>query len=281
LAGEWDVDNMPANPSLLGRYGREEPSVFAGFMDHMGGLKGGAIGYGDRGGERWGYGAYLTYLTSGSIPLATWEDPVGGSGEDFAYTELGGGVACGVEIVRSLVVGAAGRALREAIDDDASTAAWFDIGATVTLAGFGGRGANAVHLCVLGRCLAGGAWNTRSEPPAPSLETGLAVGFLGGRASAGCSFAAGEDGRRQAIVGLSGMMSDGFEARIGYKRNVGKFSDASYDLPAQRGLVSGFSVLLGRSWIDYTYEDASPMDNVHRLGLRVHPGPAAEGQGRR
>lgn len=274
LASNDDVDNMPANPSVLGRYRWDGSSAFAAFMDYIGGLRGGAVGYGAQGGERWGYGTYLIYLTSGSIPLSTWDDPAGGSGDDFAYSEIGGGFACGVEVAPRVLLGAGGKVIREALDDNASTFASCDLGGTVRVYGRedGASGAShAAYACVVGRNAVGGAWNTATDKPSASIEVGMALDLWGGKASAGCSFLAAEHGRRQAVVGLSGMLSNEFEARVGYKRNVGKFSDASYDLPAVRGLVTGFSVLLGKFWIDYTYEDSSPLDNIHRVGLRVVP----------
>jgi len=271
VASPGDFDNMLANPSLLGRYRLEQSSVFASFMDYIGGLRGGALGYGARGGQRWGYGTYLTYLTSGSIPLATWDDPVGGSGEDFSYTELGGGFLCGVEVSPYLLLGGSVKVIREALDDDASTAAICDLGGTLRVHGAQGGAGHAVYACILGRNIVRSAWNTESDEPAPGLEVGLALDLSGGRFSTGCSFSASNHGRRQLSVGLSGLMSDEFGARIGYKRQVGTASDASYDLPRERGLVAGFSVSLGRFWVDYTYEDASPLDNIHRVGLRVLP----------
>lgn len=276
VASDGDVDNMPANPSLLGRYRWEEASVFAAFMDYIGGLRGGAVGYGAHGGEHWGYGTYLTYLGSGSIPVSTWDDPVGGSGEDFAYTEVGGAVSCGVEVVPWAFLGGSARVIREALDDDASTVASCDLGGTVRVCGFEGAASHAAYACILGRNLVRSAWNTDSDQLSPSLEIGLALDVHGGRTSAGCSFSAANHGRRQVVVGLSGLLSDEFEARIGYKKNIGTFSDASYDLPGVRGLVAGFSILLGKFWMDYTYEDASPLDNIHRVGLRVLPRQAAQ-----
>jgi hypothetical protein len=278
VASPGDFDNMLANPSLLGRYRSERSSIFAAFMDYIGGLRGGALGYGARGGQRWGYGTYVTYLTSGSIPLATWDDPVGGSGEDFSYTELGGGFLCGVEVSPYLLLGGSVKVIREALDDDASTAAICDLGGTVRIHGFQGGAGHAVYACILGRNVVRSAWNTESDEPAPGLEIGLALDLSnrsGGRFSTGCSFSAANHGIRQLSVGLSGLISDEFGARIGYKRQVGTSSDASYGFPWQRGLIAGFSVSLGKFWVDYAYEDASPLDNIHRIGLRVLPNESA------
>lgn len=276
VATPGDAGNMLANPSVLGLCGSKEASVFAAFMDYLGGLRGGAVGYGARGGGRWGYGTYLTYLTSGSIPLATWDDPAGGGGEDFSYTEMGGGLLCGVEVSPGALLGGSIKFLREALEDDVSTVALCDLGGTVRVHGGGQSTAAAAYASILGRSIARRAWNTDSDGPDPSLEIGLALDLGGGRTSAGCSFLMGKLGRLQVLAGLSGLMSDDFGARIGYKRNIGVASDASFGLPWQRGLVAGFSILLGKFWVDYTYEDASPLDNIHRVGLRVSPRRAAE-----
>jgi hypothetical protein len=57
--------------------------------------------------------------------------------------------------------------------------------------------------------------------------------------------------------------------RLGYRRRTGAISDSANDLPWERGLSAGFGVGFGRIWVDYTYEDASPLDNIHRFGIRT------------
>jgi hypothetical protein len=79
----------------------------------------------------------------------------------------------------------------------------------------------------------------------------------------------GRSGRREARFGLAAMLSREFEARLGWRRRVGEGSDAAFGFPWQRGLNAGFGVYLGKFWVDYTYEDASPLDAVHRFALRA------------
>jgi hypothetical protein len=89
---------------------------------------------------------------------------------------------------------------------------------------------------------------------------------------AGLSLYVADEGRREIRAGVAASPAEDFEVRIGYRRRVGAFSDSGSDLPWERGLSAGFGVGLGRVWVDYSYEDASPLDNVHRFGIRFRTG---------
>lgn len=262
------LDNIFWNPSGLGGLVSSDPTVFAGFMDYLAGIRGGAVGFASGGKGNWGYGPYVTYLSLGSIPVTTFDSPVGGRDGNFSYNEIAGGLATGAKVLPYLWLGGGLKVVRSSLVETASTVACFDVSGTLRLFGSGGASTSG-YACVVGRDIELKAWGEEEGEPPTNLEIGLAVGILEGKALVGGSFSEERRGEREVRVGASGLLSKEFEARIGYRRRFGTGSDSSIDSGWQRGLVTGFSVSLGKFWVDYTYEDASPLDAIHRLAVRA------------
>jgi hypothetical protein len=257
----WNASGMAWRESGPG-------SAFAGWMDYLAGLRGGVAGYvGGAAGGRC-YGGYVSYLSSGSLARTTWDDPTGGRGETFGWNEVAGGLAGGALLRSRLSIGGGVKALRQTLDDQAATALLGDVSGTVTLPGTG-EGTTRVNGCIAVRNLVLGTWGTAGDPGSGCLEVAAAVDLAGGHCALGCSALLGREGRREACLGIAALASDEFEARLGYRRRTGVGSDASRGFGWQRGLAAGFSVGFGRFWIDYTYEDASPLDGIHRLAVRA------------
>lgn len=271
LAVPGTLDNLFWNSSGLGARESVRPTVFAGFMDYLVGTRGGAVGFASRRGDRWGYGPYITYLSIGSQPVTTWDNPVGGRDGNFSFNEIAGGISAGAEALPYLWVGGGLKFVRSSLVDDASTAACFDVSGTVRIFGDSTSEATSGFVCAVARDIELKTWDDgedAGEPPT-NVEVGLALRALEGKALLGCSFSEERLGAREIRIGASGLLSKEFEARVGYRRRFGTGSDASIDAGWQRGLVAGFSVSLGKFWVDYTYEDASPLDSVHRVAVRA------------
>jgi len=272
VARQADVENVLWNASGLGRCGAGGGSVFAGYMDYHVGLKGGALGYLGREGPSWSWGAFVSYISSGDVALTSWDDPTGGLGTSYSYGGLTGGVSCGLRFVPALSVGVGIKAAREGVDGASESAVLGDLSATLALLGSGGVGPEA-YASVVGRDLVLSASREVRDQEPGGMETGLALKLPAGETWIGCSMMFERAGRRDARLGVAALLSTEFEARLGYKRRVGEGADASYGLPWHRGLTAGFGVAFGKLWVDYTYENADPLDGVHRIGLRTFATP--------
>jgi len=268
MARPGGIDNALWNPSGLAGIETSRGVGFAGYMDYLAGTRGASAGYAWSARPGRGFGTYISYLSAGSIPLSTWSDPVGGD-ESFSCGEVVAGFSGGGAIGRRLTVGTGLKVDRENLDDVATAGAFLDLSATMRFAGSSGasRGPEA-YLCVAARNITLGRWGTGAEAAPVNTEFGLAAVLPAG-ASAGASFLVCGEGRREMRVGLAVLLSGEFEARLGWRRRIGTGSDSAYGLPWQRGLTAGFGVGLGKFWVDYTYEDASPLDAIHRFGLRA------------
>jgi hypothetical protein len=258
------LDNVFWNPSGLAWRAAPGGYAFAGYMDYLAGLKGGVAGYMGGGADNRAWGLYTAYLSAGSLTVTSWDDPTGGRGETFGYGELAGGLAEGIRVLPWLAVGGALKAAREGMDDEVATALLADLGITTKL-GAGG------HACIAARNLAIGTWGATAGEAPTEVEVGVGLEAVDGKVWGGCSVVSGRGGQREALVGLAALMSEEFEARIGYKQRIGSDLDRSLGFPWHRGLIAGFSVCFGQFWVDYTYEDATPLDSIHRLALRTLP----------
>ena len=117
-----------------------------------------------------------------------------------------------------------------------------------------------------------GSPSTFIARPRTASPTGTEIGLAAESAwgqRGGVSVLMGKDGEREVRLGMAASLSSEFEIRLGWRRRVGTGSDETYGFAWQRGLVAGFGVSLGRFWVDYTYEDASPLDAIHRFALRA------------
>jgi hypothetical protein len=240
-------------------------------MDYLVGTRGVAVGFVSRQNTRWGYGPYLTYLGLGSIPVTTWDNPLGGRDGDFSFSEIAAGIGAGAEALPYLWLGGGLKFVRSSLVNDAITAACLDLSGTARIFGGSTAGATSGFVCAVARDIGLMTWDDTGEAgdPPTNVEVGAAVRTLDGKALLGCSFLEERGGGRDVRFGVSGLLSEEFEARLGYRRRLGTGSDSSIDSGWQRGLVAGFSVSLGKFWVDYTYEDASPLDSIHRLAVRV------------
>jgi hypothetical protein len=269
--------NVVGNPSGLALIGALSGEGFSAYMDYLAGTRGATAGYVWSMKPGRGYGAYISYLTSGSLAVTTWSDPVGGD-RTFSYGGLTAGLAGGTRLCDRFLVGAGVKLARDNLDEVTASGAFLDIGGMARLAGASSpdRGA-AVYLGIVGRNLALGTWGEESGGTdlAIATEVGLSAASPSG-ASSGISVAVGRQGRREVRLGVAARLSGEFEARIGWRRRIGTGSDTAFDFPWQRGLSAGFGVSLGRFWLDYTYEDESPLDAIHRFALRAAIRPVAQ-----
>ncbi|MFZ1946524.1 MAG: hypothetical protein WAW06_03180 [bacterium] len=265
VARQGDVDNIFWNASGLGRSEASGGSAFATYLDYHAGVKGGAVGYLGHGRPSWSWGCFVSYLSSGEMALTSWEDPTGGLGASFSYSDVVGGAAFGVRAIPAVLLGAAVKAARQTMDGVSESTVLGDLSATAALwEGAGGEG----YACIVGRNWVLGASETDLGEESGSVEAGLGLKFPTGLTSVGCSMVFDRAGGREARFGVAGLLSEEFEARLGYRRGVGAQSDASYGFAWHRGLTAGFSVSFGRLWMDYAYENADPLGGVHRIGLR-------------
>jgi len=268
IARPGRADNTFWNPSGLAGLEVSRGVAFAGYMDYLAGTRGATAGYAWSARPGRGFGAYISYLSAGSIPLSTWNDPVGGD-ESFGYGEVAVGFSGGGAVGRRLRAGAGLKVDRENLDDLTTSGAFLDLSASVRLAGSSGASLSPeAYLGAAARNITLGKWGTGAETAPVATEFGLAAVLPSGTC-AGVSVLAGGEGRREVRVGLAALLSGEFEARLGWRRRIGTGSDSAYGLPWQRGLTAGFGVGLGKFWLDYTYEDASPLDAIHRFGLRA------------
>lgn len=262
-----DLNDFWWNPAGLGHLQRIE--VAGGYMDYLASLKGAMAGVGGPVGHDWAYNFYLSYLSTGQIDRTDFDDPTGGRGETFTFGELVGGLSAGVNLHEAVSAGAGLKFAREQLDGDFKTGVLADLGASFRV--YAGsawpRGGRAAYISAVAKNLLVAQDAEGSESPA-SLETGVSIAAKGMTAySGGLSFFVGRRGVREVRAGMVAALSDDFRARLGYRRRVGENSDSSAGYSWIRGLTAGFGVRFGRVWVDYIYEDASPLDAIHRFGL--------------
>ena len=268
VARTGDIDNVVWNPSGLGF--RAPSGLFASFMDYLVELDGGTVGF-SLGRGKAGYGAYVSYLASGKLARTGWGDQVGSLDDTFLHREWIAGAAGGVQVLSGLTLRLGLKIARQELDDLASMCSLIDVGSTVQIypLGPGVETGLSVRAAFVSRTLVLTRWeDTGGEVPGNS-ELGVAIESSRSHISGGLSLYFGADGRREVRAGVNAAPSSEFEARVGYRRRIGHMSDGAYDLPWERGLMGGFGVGFGRLWVNYTYENASPLDSIHRLGLTV------------
>jgi hypothetical protein len=268
VASAGDLDNTLWNPSGLGFFtGR---TVFAGFMDYLVGVRGGSAGY-VAAADNVGLGAYFSYLSSGSLTRTTWDDPTGMVGETFSHSEFAVGFSQGLRLRPYFAVGTGLKLAHQDLDESEASALMLDVTSTLRLYPWcdGCATSPAVYTALVSRNMALVRWQDQDGEAPRNSEVGLAVRWPESRLSYGVSFYFGRHGRREIRTGMSARVSKEFEMRLAYRRRTGAFSDRGNDLPIERGLLAGFGIGFGRLWIDYTFEDASPLDAIHRFGIRA------------
>jgi hypothetical protein len=268
LARTGDIDNVVWNPSGLGF---PAPSgFFASFMDYLVELEGGTVGFSWVRGNT-GYGGYVSYLTSGVLARTGWDDQVGSLGQTFSHQEWVAGAAAGTRVLPWLALGLGLKVARQELDDVNSMCSIVDVGSTVQIYPLrsGAHRGLSVRAAFVSRNLVLTRWEDSGGEIPRNSELGVAVESPRSHISGGLSLYFGADGRREVRLGMTAVPSSEFEVRAGYRRRTGRMSDSAYDLPWERGLMAGFGVGFGMLWVDYTYENASPLDGIHRLGLRV------------
>lgn len=260
-------DNLCWNPSALA-FG-EGSSAFAGYMDYLVGVRGGTVGYLGRGTGAYGYGAWVSYLSSGSLILTSFDDPTGGRGETFKHTEVLSGFAAGAELLPFLSVGGGVKLARQDLDDFSTSGLFGDLSITVRAYSPDPKAGSlpAVYTSYIARNVVLSRWGEEQGDLPGNSEVGVSIEFPEGGLAAGCSFYFARDGRREVRSGVEARLSEDFELRIGYRRRTGLMSDQANDLPWERGLMAGFGLAFGPVRFDYTYEDASPLDNIHRFTI--------------
>jgi hypothetical protein len=263
------------NPAGLGF--RHAATGFAGYMDYLAGLSGGTAGY-VADSKATGVGVYLKYLSSGPIERTGWADPLGGSGEAFYHGEVVAGVSGGRELAANLAVGGGVKYARQDLDDVTEHGAFADLGSVVIVypwpAGVE-RSSFNIYASIVTRNITIARWGSTEGDPPVNSEIGLGLEWPSRRVAIGSSYYMARSDRREVRLGITAGVSEQFEVRAGYRRRTGAMSDAAYGMPWERGLFAGFGVAFGRIWLDYTYEDASPLDSIHRFGLKTSLGPGS------
>lgn len=262
-----DLNDFWWNPAGLGYLGRVE--VSGGYMDYLTTLKGGLAGFGAPARRGLGYDLYLSYLSTGQVDKTDFDDPTGGSGETFSFGELVGGLSAGMKVYEAISAGASLKFAREQLDSDFKTGVLADLGASFRVYRRGTWPAEgmALYVAAVGKNLLIASDGGEGQTPA-SLEASVSLAGAGKTAfSGGLSFYMGQRGVREVRAGLVGLISREFRARLGYRRRIGENSDASAGFSWVRGLTAGFGVRFGNVWLDYTYEDSSPLDSIHRFGV--------------
>jgi len=262
-----DLNDFWWNPAGLAYLERVE--IAGGYMDYLTSLKGGLAGFGSPTRRGWAYDFYLSYLSTGQVDRTDFDDPTGGVGETFTFGELVGGFSAGMKLHGRVAAGVGLKFAREQLDADFKTGVLADFGASFRVYGgeaWPGDGL-AAYLSAVAKNLL--IFEDGDDGRSPA---GLAVGAsLAGAGdvpfSGGFSFYMGQMGVREVRAGVVGLLSKEFRARLGYRRRVGENSDASAGFSWVRGLTAGFGIRFGKVWVDYTYEDSSPLDAIHRFGL--------------
>ncbi len=268
VAAAGEIDNVLWNSSGLGF--ANSSVVAAGYMDYLVSLGGGTAAYMGVG-ERFGYGIQASYLSSDTYAKTGLDDQVGQRGVTFKYGDLVLGVSGGMKLLPYLSVGTGLKFARYELDDVTGSGLAADLSGTVRVYPLDDTNepGSAVYVSLVTRNLTLFRWQDEESAIPRNSEAGLVLRLPGNDLSTGTSVYMGEDGRREIRFGLAARPSKEFEVRLGYRKRVGRFADASNDLPWERGIMAGFGIGLGRFWIDYTFEDASPLDNIHRFALRT------------
>ena len=268
VARPGDIDNVVWNASGLarspGRLG------FAAYMDYLVQTRAGLAGYSGLTEGGMAYGLYLSYLSTGMLNRTGWDDPTG-TGDEFSHGEIVLGLSGGTWLTSFFSGGAGVKLARQNTDDVSAGGMFADLSGTARLFPFesdGSMGYEAYSALVV-RNLRLLRWGDQGGEPPMNLELGFGAEAPGRVLQAGVSFYFADQGRRQIRAGLTARPGEDFEVRVGYRRRTGTVSDSANDLPWERGLSAGFGVGFGRLWVDYTYEDASPLDNIHRFGIRT------------
>jgi hypothetical protein len=271
VAEEGTADNPVWNPAGLS--GLEHPVAAAGFMDYLVGLRGGLAGYAWRPRRGLGLGVYVSYLTSGDVLKTGWDDPLGELGGTFSYGETVAGFGVGARVWGPISWGGSLKAARQTMDGTSSSGLLGDLALGGGIPGWSIGGAH-LRAVLVRRNLVIARWGeTGGDVPAES-EIGLGLAEPVGSWTAGFSLLFGRSGRREGRVGVRLLLADDFEARLGYRRRIGVFSDGSAGFAWHRGVSAGFGVRFGPLWLDYGYEDSSPLDGTHRFSLRTARGAA-------
>jgi hypothetical protein len=239
-------------------------------MDYLVGVKGGSVGYVDGRPANQGYGLWVSYLTSGSLSRTDFDDPTGAVGTSFRYTEVVTGLSGARSLLPYLSVGAALKVARQDVDGFSTSGIFGD--ASVSFKAYSPDPKTSpyprIYTSYIARNLEVARWGDAAGGVPVNSEIAIAFDFPGSDLATGVSFYFGDRRRREVRWGVEAALSDEFEIRLGYRRRTGHLSDRANDLPWERGLTGGFSLGFGSIWIDYAFEDASPLDNIHRFVLR-------------
>ncbi len=262
-----DPDNVCWNSSGLA-FGAGN-TAFAGYMDYLVGVGGGTAGYVGKASGGCGYGVWASYLTGRSLTRTSFDDPTGGRGETFNHGELMSGVAVGAGLLPYLSAGAAVKVAKQDLDDFTSSGLFGDL--SVTLRAYSPdpvvSSRPGIYTSYIARNIEVARWGEDEGELPGNSEIGVAFEFPRSSMVAGFSFYFGAGDRREVRWGLEVGLSREFEVRLGYRRRTGRMSDQACDLPWERGLLAGFGLGFGPLRLNYSYEDASPLDNIHRLSV--------------
>lgn len=267
-----DPDNLYWNASALAF--RSGQTGFAGYMDYLVGVQGGTAGYMKSVSRGMGYGLWVSYLSSGSITRTGFDDPTGQRGETFGHTELVSGLSAGRRILPYFSLGISLKIARQDLDDFSTSGLFGDLSMTFKAYSPDPETSSLprVYTSYVLRNVEMARWEDESGGVPGNSEMGVALDFPDPDMVSGLSLYFADKGRREIRWGVEMALSDEFEVRLGYRRRTGHSSDASADFSWERGLMAGFGLGFGPVRLDYTFEDASPLDNIHRFALSSSQG---------
>ncbi len=267
VADARTIDNMFWNPASLGYSARS--GAFAALTNYLVAVRiysiGCQVSYGGK-----GFGLFVNALRSGDLTRTTGDDPGGGLGETFTYSETTLGLSSGWRWSRFVSFGTTYKMISRQCDGDAEFFAFSDMSlmSSVKI----GAWQYSAALCAQNMpMLYYPDSDENGEGNNGYTNGGVEIGLAGVNPDKGIGIGMSHrwsEGRRKEIrFGTSLEPSQDFRFSLGLRKRIGHFSDASQNLSWHRGLWAAFSVRFGRCWLGYAFEDFSPLDNVHHFTL--------------
>ncbi len=266
IADRERTSNISFNPALLA--GGDPLSVNFGYANYLVTSRTVMISFKGRV-RKLGFGIHTSYLSGGVINRTTGDDPAGQASGSFTYSESSVGVGIGTQLVSWLDLGGFVRFARIDAEDYAKTRGFFDSGAIVNLQkllfGVGKGWELNLGLVTRGVEISRGS-KCEEEKIGQEISVNASIPKKGLRFALG--WLSSTSGSREVRGGLVLKPAEDFELILGSRRRLGEFGDSRQGFPWHRGLIAGFGLRFGTHWLNYTYEDASPLQGIHRFVLR-------------
>ncbi|MGQ9604492.1 MAG: hypothetical protein ACUVUU_09865 [bacterium] len=270
IADRTRPSNMSLNPAILA--GRAPVSVSFAYGRYLVTSRTVMISFRGRVGDV-GFGIHSSHFNGGVISRTTGDDPAGQASGSFSYGETSIGFGLGAQLVSWLALGGGLRIARVDVDDYTKARAFFDAGTIVKLnemlSGKTPKWELNVGMVVRGIEVSKGS-KCQDEKIGKEISMNVSM------PEKGVTFALGwlssTKGRSEIRGGMVLRPAGDFELILGSRRRIGSFGDVNQGFPWHRGLTGGFGLRFGSHWLNYSYEDASPLEGTHRFMLRTRIG---------